>query len=82
MIYFRRPIHIIDTREEGYAVPDSFIVFGRKPWVSQSRILSPEERIEKGYAIENEVIQWKYKLRIDLWVVVFDYIWYGKVRMI
>lgn len=79
-IYFRRPIHILNPRDEGYAVPDSFIVFGRKPWMEQARTLGPEERIEKGYEIEWEILQWRYKLRIDLWLVVFDYVWNGKMK--
>ena len=77
-IYFRRPITILTEKDEDYMIPESFIIFGRTPWLMQNRELSEDEAREKGYSVEVVTVQYRYKLRIDLWFVVFDFGWLGR----
>lgn len=59
----------------GYA--RAIIVWDREPWLMKSVTLNDEERKKKGYTVENRVVQYRYYLGIDLWIVRISFTWTG-----
>ncbi len=76
-IYFRKPFIRLIKENEGY-VKNAIILFAKEEWKINSRVLNDEERKEKGYTIENTCVQYRYRIRIDLWLVIIDKEWFGK----
>lgn len=74
MINFRK-IYYRQTGKDRGMIPNSIIVFHKQSWMYEARVLSPEERKKAGYAVKNEVVQWKCSLRIDLWIAVLTFEW-------
>lgn len=77
MIIFRRPY--IRVRENDYGYDKfSIVMYEKIPYLMMSKVLEPEEARKKGYQIESVPAQYKYRLIIDLWLVILRFNWTGK----
>lgn len=59
------------------AVKNAIIIFGKMP------ILWGEKKDHFGgqiYIAETYVMQYRYLLRIDLWIVILDFDWKSKIK--
>lgn len=81
-IFFRRPLYILDyDRDMGMVVHPWIVLFGKLPvQYGTSRYLDDAEAKKKGYRIEQTVLQYRYILKIDLWLAILEFEWHSKIQ--
>lgn len=58
----------------------SIILFEKMPYMNHVKVLTEKEVREKGYGVENIVVQYKCFLQIDLWICVIATTWLTRLK--
>lgn len=69
MIIFRKPLYIRKEGDEG-SIINAVVIFGKRPEIMHTEFV--------GGQVVNFPIQFRYQLKIDLWLVVLYWCWLGK----
>ena len=80
-IYFRRPYHKLNEMDYG-AYHYAIVIYEKRPEQYKTQLLGAVESKQKGYNVENIVVQYKHFLQIDLWLCVIRLSWLGKDKRV
>lgn len=73
-ILFRKLYTKITEKDYGVSY-QSIVCYEKLPWERYTKVLSPEERKEKGYEVEVINTKYKHYLVIDLWIFIIKFTW-------
>ena len=74
-ISFRKPFYRLKKEDLG-RITNAIVTYGRFEWKQNTRIIDTGG--ERVFTMDVKTAQYKYYLRIDLWLVVFERAWLGR----
>lgn len=73
-------ISVITHYEYGLYKPPAIIMFEKREWLHHTRKIPYDPTVTSSNEYEIVCVQYKYFMRINLWLLEVDFNWSGKLK--